>query len=409
MSQKKILFICHDANRAGSQLLLLQLIRLLKERGLPMHLLLCEGGELESEFEEVISVTRFYNHNNNGETSEPITDKVLRKVNLFKLYEEHNVQKFNDRVITELQSQNIGLVFVNSIANATVYHDFLSFLHHIPVVLFVHELAMSVKIYTEEIHLNFLLRKTDHLIAVSKAVANYYSKKYDFPTRNVSTFTLIDHELIDQSLENTEIGVLEKMYKIPNDAIIIGGCGNAEWRKGNDIFNWIAKKVIEKTNPLPVYFVWVGAGPQHQIFDLIESDIRTMGLSDRIILIPPTPKVLDYLNRFDILLLSSREDPYPLVVLEAALLETPVICFENAGGAPELIEEDAGFVVPFLDIDAAADAAIQLVLDPNLRARMGQRGRQKVLDRHNTKRSIENIESIIQKFIPIKVSEQQDQ
>ncbi len=408
MSQKKTLFICHDANRAGSQLLLLQLIRLLKERGLPMHLLLCEGGELESEFEEVISITRYYNQNND-DNSEPIADKVLKKVNLYRLYEEHNVQKFNDRIIKELQSQNIGLVFVNSIANATIYYDFLKFLHHIPVVLFVHELAMSVKIYTEEKHLNFLLRKTDHLIAVSKAVANFYSKKYDFPARNVSIFTLIDHQLIDHNLENIEIGILEQTYKIPKDTVIIGGCGNAEWRKGNDIFNWIAKKVIEKTNPLPVYFVWVGAGPQHQIFELIESDIRTMGLSDKIILIPPTSKVLDYLYRFDILLLSSREDPYPLVVLEAALLETPIICFENAGGAPELVEEDAGFAVPFLDIDAAANAAIQLVLDPNLRSTMGRRARQKVLERHNSQRSIENIESIIQKFIPIKVSEQQDQ
>ncbi len=408
MSQKKILFICHDANRAGSQLLLLQLIRLLKERGLPMHLLLCAGGELEKDFEEVISITRCY-HEAFNETSEPFTDKVLRKVNLLKLYEVHNEQKFHDRVISELQSQNIGLVFVNSIANATVYHDFLSFLHHLPVVLFVHELAMSVKIYTEEKHLNFLLNKTDHLIAVSKTVANFYSKKYDFPAKHVSTFTLIDHELIDLKLETIEVGLLEKTYKIPKDAIIVGGCGNAEWRKGNDIFNWIAKKVIEKTAPLPVYFVWVGAGPQHQIYELIESDIRNMGLCDRIILIPPTSKALDYLNRFDVMLLSSREDPYPLVVLEAALLETPVVCFENAGGAPELIEEDAGFTVPFLDIDAAVNATIQLVLDQNLRTNMGQRAREKVLDRHNTQKSIENIESIIQKFIPIEVAEKQNQ
>ncbi|MCE6990281.1 glycosyltransferase family 4 protein [Dyadobacter sp. CY323] len=407
MEQKKILFVSHDANRAGSQLLLLQLLRLLKDRGVPMHLLLCSGGELEREFEEVVGVTRLYQSYKVSST--PLTGKILKKVNLYKLYHERSVQRDNDKIIAEIEQQNIGLVFVNSIANAGVYHDFLTFLHHLPLVLFVHELAMSIKIYSHERHLNFLLRKTDHLIAVSNAVANFYIKKYDFPQRHVSTFTLIDHLHIDKKLKSIQPDILEKTYRVPQDAIVIGGCGNAEWRKGNDIFNWIARQVIQKTHPLPVYFVWVGAGPQHEIFELIESDIRLMGLSDRIILVPPTPYALDYIHRFDVLLLSSREDPYPLVVMEAALQEIPVVCFEDAGGAPELIESDAGFVVPYMDITAAAEAVIQLVLDPSLRDSMGQTGRKKVLERHNTDKSVGSVEAIIQKYLPLQVSEQHNQ
>lgn len=407
MEQKKILFVSHDANRAGSQLLLLQLLRLLKDRGVPMHLLLCSGGELEQEFEEVISITRLYQIDKVAPT--PFTGKLLKKVNLYKLYEERSVQRVNERIAAELELQNIGLVFINSIANSGVYHDFLTFLHHLPLVLFVHELGMSVKIYTHEKHLNFLLKKTDHLIAVSHAVANYYVKKYNFPEKHVSTFTLIDHDHIDQKLKSIQHDLLEKTYRIPEDAIVVGGCGNAEWRKGNDIFNWIAKRVIHKTTPLPVYFVWIGAGPQHEIYELIESDIRLMGLSDRIILVPPTAHALDYINRFDILLLSSREDPYPLVVMEAALQEIPVVCFEDAGGAPELIESDAGFVVPYMDISAASEAIIQLVLDPSMRDAMGQNGRKKVLERHNTDKSVARIEAIIQKYLPLQVSEQQNQ
>ncbi|CAG5068504.1 hypothetical protein DYBT9623_01235 [Dyadobacter sp. CECT 9623] len=407
MEQKKILFVSHDANRAGSQLLLLQLLRLLKERGVPMHLLLCSGGELEKEFEEVVTVTKLYQNYKVAPT--PFTGKLLKKVYLYKFYEERTVQRGTDRVVSELEMQNIGLVFINSIANAGVYHDFLKFLHRIPLVLFVHELAMSVKMYSHEKHLAFMLRKADHLIAVSHAVANYYVRKYDFPSSRVSTFTLIDHEHIDEKLRTVQHDLLERTHKVPADAIVIGGCGNAEWRKGNDIFNWIAKRVIHKTQPLPVYFVWVGAGPQHEIYELIESDIRLMGLSEKIILIPPTPHALDYINRFDVLLLSSREDPYPLVVLEAALLEIPVVCFEDAGGAPELIESDAGFVVPFMDISAASDAVIQLILDPTLRDTMGQNGRKKVLQRHNTEKSIGSIEAIIQKYLPLQVSEQHNQ
>jgi len=406
MTQQKILFISHDANRAGSQLLLLQLLRLLKEKGVPMHLLLCNGGVLEQEFAEVVTITKLYSTNN---TVSNLSGKFLQKVRLHKLYEKHAIEKENDRIVAELKSQNIGLIFVNSIANAEVYYDFLKFLHHLPVVLFVHELGMSVKIYTYQDHLSFLLKKTDHLIAVSKAVANHYVRDYSFPADRVSTFTLIDHDHIDEKFKTAQRELLEKTHSIPKDAVVIGGCGNAEWRKGNDIFNWIARRVLQKTNPLDVYFVWVGAGPQHEIFELIRSDIHLMGLENRIILIPPTPQALDYISRFDVLLLSSREDPYPLVVLEAALNEIPVVCFDGAGGAPELIESDAGFVVPYMDISAASEALIKLILDPSLRETMGQKGRTKVLERHNTVKSVSKIEAIIQKYLPLQVSEKHNQ
>jgi glycosyltransferase involved in cell wall biosynthesis len=407
MTNKKILFISHDANRAGSQLLLLQLLRLLQERGVPMHLLLCNGGQLEEEFAKVVTITRLFNTNNI--LAKPLSGKILKRIRLHKLYEQHNEQKDRERIVAELESQNIGLVFVNSIANAEVYYESLKFLHHLPVVLFVHELGMSVKIYTFEDHLKFLLKKANHLIAVSHAVANHYVQDYGFPAEHVSTFTLIDHDHIDKILRKAQRTLLEKKYNIPHDAVVIGGCGNAEWRKGNDIFNWIARRVIQKTSPLPVYFVWVGAGPQHEIYELIKSDIHRMQLEDRIILIPPTPQALDYISRFDVLMLSSREDPYPLVVLEAALNETPVVCFDGAGGAPELIESDAGFVVPYMDISAASEAIIKLVLDPAMRESMGRKGREKVLERHNTDRSVSKIETIIQKYLPLQVSEKHNQ
>ncbi|QRR03735.1 glycosyltransferase family 4 protein [Dyadobacter sandarakinus] len=407
MEQKKILFVSHDANRAGSQLLLLQLLRLLKARGVPMHLLLCNGGELEHEFEQVCGVTKLYH--SVRVTPSPITGRLLRKVNLHKLYEERSAQRVSGRIAAELDVQHIGLVFINSIANAGVYYESLKFLHHLPLVVFAHELGMSVKIYTHEKHLQFLLKQADHLIAVSQAVARYYIARFGYSEKRVSTFTLFDHHHIDHKLQYIQHDILEKTYRVPEDAIVIGGCGNAEWRKGNDLFNWIAKSVIQKTSPLPVYFVWVGAGPQHEIYDLIESDIRQMGLTERIILVPPTSQALDYINRFDVLLLSSREDPYPLVVLEAAWQEIPVVCFDNAGGAPELVESDAGFVVPFMDIPAATDAIIRLVLDQSMRETMGNNARKKVLERHNADKSVARIEAIVQKYLPLQISEQHNQ
>src|SRR5690606_113608 len=116
MHSKRVLFISHDANRAGSQLLLLQLIRLLNGQGIATHLLLCDGGELVDEFQAATSVTLL-------ETPacspiQSLTQKVLARLPLSRQSVDKSAEKRAARVRDELSRLNIGLVFVNSVANA---------------------------------------------------------------------------------------------------------------------------------------------------------------------------------------------------------------------------------------------------------------------------------------------------
>ena len=58
--------------------------------------------------------------------------------------------------------------------------------------------------------------------------------------------------------------------------------------------------------------------------------------------------------------MTSREDPFPLVAIEAASLGKPIICFENASGIPELMDGKGGFVVPYMNIDEMMNKIIKL-------------------------------------------------
>ena len=403
MHSQKVLFISHDANRAGSQLLLLQLIKLLNKQGISTHLLLCDGGDLVEDFRAVTSLTLLQTSPKPPVSTLP--QRIIKRLPFIQAATLGPDEKLSVRIKGELSQLNIGLVFVNSVANATFYQTQLTFLHHLPVVVFAHELEMSVATYTAPKSLKFLLHKCDHLIAVSRAVADFYVRDYAYPVTQVSTFTLINSEEILNKIAAIEPHYAHPALPIEPDAVLIGGCGNAEWRKGNDIFNLIARQVIERLPEQPIYFVWVGAGPMHPFFELIKFDIERFGLSRQIILIPPTPEALNIMNQFDIFLLSSREDPYPLVVLEAALLQKPIVCFEKAGGAPELVEHDAGDVVGYLDIDAAAEAVMTLIKHPDLRLQKGKVAQEKVLERHNTEHSIKKILTIINELMPVPVSE----
>jgi glycosyltransferase involved in cell wall biosynthesis len=93
---------------------------------------------------------------------------------------------------------------------------------------------------------------------------------------------------------------------------------------------------------------------------------------------------LDYIAAFDVFALVSREDAFPLAIMEAAAVGVPTVCFDGAaGGGCEFVEADAGRVVPYLDLDAMAERVLEFLRDDELRSRLGQRARRKVRERYD--------------------------
>ncbi len=62
-----------------------------------------------------------------------------------------------------------------------------------------------------------------------------------------------------------------------------------------------------------------------------------------------------WLNACDAFLLTSMVDPYPLVMLEAAYLQKPIIAFDS-GGVTEFVKEGMGKIVPYYCVNAYLDA-----------------------------------------------------
>jgi glycosyltransferase involved in cell wall biosynthesis len=116
----------------------------------------------------------------------------------------------------------------------------------------------------------------------------------------------------------------------------------------------------------------VGGEPVSWERKVLDHDVARMGLSERVHLVGPQVEPAPYFSLFDVFVLTSREDPFPLVCLEAAALGIPIICFADAGGMPEFVGEDAGFVVPYLDVARASDRVRLLVTAEELRVRLGR-------------------------------------
>ena len=387
---KSILFVSHDANRAGAQIVLLQMIKQLKQRGVAMHLLLGGGGALEPEFEELLPIIKL--PQTPGHFFGNRVDSALKILGILPFIQKKTAQKQAQDFKNAIDDARIDLVFLNTVAASTLF-DHLKYLHK-PVILFAHELTMSVEMYTDHTQLTGTLKCTNRLLVVAQALADFFAQRFSFPTEKTSIFTLINIQETLTKIENAKKSSVRSVYNIPAGAIVVGGCGNAELRKGNDLFLMLALSVLKKY-PENVYFMWVGLPKNSEIHAIQTFDIERMRLADRIILVEPTPDVFDYTTQFDIFALTSREDPYPLVALEAALNQTPVVCFEKSGGLPELIEADAGAVVPYLDVEAMSAVLQNWIENPETRKKLGKNARQKVIERHNTPQSVDNLCAIL--------------
>jgi glycosyltransferase involved in cell wall biosynthesis len=143
----------------------------------------------------------------------------------------------------------------------------------------------------------------------------------------------------------------------------------------------LVAKALEKMGSAqrPVHFLWVGGEPRE--LPMVEHDLERLGLRGRVHFIGPRPDPAPYFARFDSFLLTSREDPFPLVCLEAAAMGVPIVCFADAGGMPEFVEDDAGYVVPYLDIEAAAARLLSLASSEGTRTTLGRRAAAKVAER----------------------------
>ena len=103
-----------------------------------------------------------------------------------------------------------------------------------------------------------------------------------------------------------------------------------------------------------------------------------------------------WLNRFDIYAALSRDnsESFGVAILEASACEIPVVV-SDVGGLPEVVDAGkTGFVVPHEDPKSAAKALEQLILDEDLRRKMGKAGRKRVLDQYQWKDNLSTMENL---------------
>jgi glycosyltransferase involved in cell wall biosynthesis len=377
-----VLFISHDASLTGAPLFLLRFLQWLRQnRQLSLQILVGAAGPLVPDFEALAPVSLF-------EPKPTVAYRILRRLRMNSSYRSAHLASLRE----QLAESNIRLIYANTIVNGKIL-DFLSFLG-CPVICHVHELEQPIMDYGAD-NIDLVKKHANAYIAVSGAVKRNLVENHNVPASKIQmVHGFIPTAEYDAARDDAGIPALRQELGIANAAKLVCACGSIEPRKGTDLFLQVARKVVEAYKEAPVHFVWVGGRPES--VDQMRNRVKAESLEDFVHFVGPKSDVGVYYSASDLFLLSSREDPFPLVMMEAALRGKPVVCFSGSGGASEFVEEeDAGFVVPGFDVDQMARRVAELLSAEELRRRMGSAARRKVLARHDIAIGASRISAII--------------
>lgn len=361
---KTLLFIGHDANRAGAQYLLLHLLTYLRETGVKTGLVLGGDGPLLPDYQRVTTVYRVF-----APAAVPpgrLTGRILAKMGVGQAM--NGPRTISAEVLQRIRDAHYDGIVSNTIANGSLLRLLEPL--NLPFTLYVHELETSIRIYSRPDDLTYELSRVSHVFCGSEAVRQNLIAHHGLTSGNTSVMNSLVHtQTLLTKLAAVDRRAVRQRLDIPADAVVVGGCGNAEWRKGVDLFLLVARQVLN-THP-DTYFVWVGVNESGEESQRLRYDLDRMELAHRVHLLPPGGNYLDYVACFDVFTLTSREDPYPLVILEAGLNRNPVLCFAQSGGSPDYVGTDTGCLVPYLDLSAMAGVISRLADNATERDRLG--------------------------------------
>jgi glycosyltransferase involved in cell wall biosynthesis len=316
-TKQRILFFTPFATRTGSEMMLLYILQNMDRTRFEAGLVSFDNGELLKEFPSDIPTF-----------VAPKKYSLFQKLQ-FKLGSNPTLE-YLKKVGKEFKAD---IWYVNTTMLPEVYQVAKEF--KVKVVTHFHELPLTY-VYLNRRDMEDIITSSDLLIGCSevtrKAIEQTGGKNVDL------LYEFIDSARIETNAKRTE--EIRAKLGIPKEDYVWVLSGVTSERKGFDLLPDLA----EELNTEGVHLVWIGDKLSNGMVYHIEQRCANSKSKTKIHLVgKQKEEYYNYLNLGNGFLLTSRQDPFPLVMIEAAALGKPIVSFPS-GGASEFIQDGMGIV-----------------------------------------------------------------
>lgn len=333
--RKKILFITSNFERTGSEMLLWYFMSNLNKKMFETSLFSKFRGALIENLPK--EVPYFIAYKNSKNTKHKLLRGILKLLKINPL--EYQMLKIQKKIKADVW-------YINTIVNPEFYT--IARKVGVKIITHFHELPMAYTFIRGK-EMDEIINKSDEIVGCSKIVCE---KVKEMGHKNVHLlYGFIDSNKIKINREKLDI---RNKLGIDNNEFVWAISGKTTLTKGVDA-------VIPVLERLPSNFklLWIGGEEDDGLLFYVKKVVERR-FSNRVLFIgAQNEDYYDYLNCSDAFLLLSREDSFPLVMLEAAALGKPIVGFDS-GGIKEFVQENMGIVVEKGDISGLVEAMIKV-------------------------------------------------
>ena len=225
----------------------------------------------------------------------------------------------------------------------------------------------------------FLYRRDDILTAVGQRVKEALQKKEGYPGKRIQVvYNGIDPDVYDNhrsANENDTRESVRREFNIPDNVFTIIQVARLDPIKDYKT-SLRTFEALRQTVP-NIRLIIVGDGPERSA---IEQGINRHNLQDGVILTGARSDVSRLLKGADAFMLTSLSEGIPVTFLEAMAARLPIVTTDAGGCKEVVVNGQTGFVAPVGNPMSLAKALHLLATEPKLSARLGEAGRERLLE-----------------------------
>ncbi|MEP6781114.1 MAG: glycosyltransferase [Gemmatimonadaceae bacterium] len=238
--------------------------------------------------------------------------------------------------------------------------------NRVPLTLFLHHAGLK---RSSRLALRWARR---HFVVPSDDLRNWIIAQGASASRTTVLHNPIDTEYFQQ---NSELRAAQRSkFRLSDSDVLVGFAGRLESNKGVVPFAEALTKAMTRNSNLRA--AWIGFGRREAEVDAV---IQKSSFAARHIRLPWTDDMLPYYAAMDIVALpSTGRESFGRVLAEAQSCEIPVLGSDIGGIAEAMHAGSSGHLVAPGDVDAWANAIVELASSATRRAQMGSAGRKYV-------------------------------
>lgn len=191
-------------------------------------------------------------------------------------------------------------------------------------------------------------------------------------------------------------GKLRKELNLTEKTFLLGIVGRLVSVKGHSYLLEAISRLARSTE-MDFSVLIIGDGP---LRGALESQARALGIEEQVRFLGWRFDLERVYADLDLVVLASLNEGTPAALIEAMAAGKPVVTTE-VGGIPDLVEDGiTALVVPPKDSVAMTEAILKLLIDANLRRRLGEMAKDAVYPKYDICRLIQNMKKFYLSLVP---------